>query len=273
MPFIPLEDSVADIVGKAQRGRKLSDERLSQMAGVSIEDLQALKSGKPLIAVARRVARHLRLNPEAIEALLRKSWYPRQPLFPRGFAMFNTPYGEQTVNSYLVWDSRTKQAAAIDTGTDARDMIDFMESEKIRLSYILLTHTHPDHIADLKKLADATKAEVFSHELEPVDFPGAKTFKDNAHFHVGTIAIKALLTSGHSQGQTTFYVTGLSWPLAIVGDSLFAGSIGGSDEHFEEQYRNDYERIFTLPKDTILAPGHGPMTSLEEEKQHNPFFA
>lgn len=273
MPLIPLEDTFADIIAKAQHGRKISDERLAAVAAINIEDLQALKSGKPLIAVARRVSRHLRLNPDAMEALIRKSWYPVQPRFPRGFAMFNTPYREFSVNSYLVWDSRSKEAAVFDTGTDCRDLIDFAESEKLRLSYILLTHTHTDHIADLKRLAETTKAQVYSHELEPVDFPGARTFKDNAHFHVGTLAIKALLTNGHSEGQTTFFVTGLSWPLAIVGDALFAGSIGGSDEHFEQQYKNDYERIFTLPKDTVLAPGHGPLTTLEEEKAHNPFFA
>ncbi|HEX2100389.1 MAG TPA: MBL fold metallo-hydrolase, partial [Candidatus Synoicihabitans sp.] len=105
------------------------------------------------------------------------------------------------------------------------------------------------------------------------DHPGAKTFAENAHFHIGELAIKTLTTSGHSPGQTTFFVTGLSWPLAIVGDSLFASSMGGSVDHFAEQHRNTLEKIFRLPRDTVIAPGHGPLTTLAQEKRYNPFFA
>jgi glyoxylase-like metal-dependent hydrolase (beta-lactamase superfamily II) len=273
MPLIPLEDSFTDVLQKAQIGRRINDERLAAMAGVSMEDLKAAKEGKPLIAVVRRISRHLRLNPDAMEALVRRGWYPKQTLFPRGFSMFNTRCGDMTVNSYLVWDSRSKEAAAFDTGADSGEMIDFIQSEGLRLNFILITHSHPDHLGGLEKLVAATKASVWSSDREPLAFPGARTFKEHAYFHMGTVAIKTFLTCGHSPGLTTFFVTGLSWPLAIVGDSLFAGSIGGSETGFEEQYKNDREKIFSLPKDTVIAPGHGPMTTLAEEKEHNPFFA
>ena len=271
MALIPLEDNFADIINKAQRGRKISDERLAQVAAIDMTDLQAVKAGTPIVAVIRRVARHLRLNPAALEAVARHAWYPKIPTFPRGFAMFNTPYDDITVNSYLIWDSRSRQALAFDTGADASAMIDIIEQERLSLRAILLTHTHEDHVADIDKLSKATGAEVFSHENEPL--PGHRTFKENAHFHAGELAAKALLTSGHSPGLTTFFVTGLSWPLAVVGDSLFAASMGGSDDHFDEQYKNNYSKILTLPRDTVLAPGHGPLTTLAQEKDHNPFFA
>ena len=106
-----------------------------------------------------------------------------------------------------------------------------------------------------------------------MDFPGAKTFQENAYFHIGELAIKTLFTWGHSPGMTTFFVTGLSWPLAIVGDSIFASSMGGSPTNFEDQYRNNKEKLLTLPKDTVIASGHGPLTTLAQEKEHNPFFA
>jgi glyoxylase-like metal-dependent hydrolase (beta-lactamase superfamily II) len=125
----------------------------------------------------------------------------------------------------------------------------------------------------LAKLASETEAEVWAGELEPVSHPGAKTFKENAHFHLGDLAIKTLFTWGHSPGMTTFYVTGLSWPLAIVGDSIFSCSMGGSPTNFEDQYRNNKEKLLTLPKDTVLACGHGPLTTLAQEKQHNPYYA
>lgn len=271
---IPLEDNFTDVIGKAQRGLHITDESLAQRAEISLEDLQAVKEGKVHIAVIRRIARHLRLSPDALEDLANKKWYPKQPVFPRGFSMFNTPFDDGlTVNSYLVWDPRSREAVAFDTGTDCSGMIDIIETEKLRVRHILLTHTHEDHIADLARLAAATGAEVWSHEREKISHPGARNFEEHAYFHIGTLSIKTLLTSGHSPGQTTFFVTGSSWPLAVCGDSIFSSSMGGSPTHFADQLRNDKEKIFTLPRDTVIAPGHGPLTTLAQEKKHNPFFA
>jgi glyoxylase-like metal-dependent hydrolase (beta-lactamase superfamily II) len=273
MARIPLEDDFTDVLRKAQRGRKIADRELAAHAGVTPENLTAVFQGRPLDAVLRRIARHLHLSPDALEELAHKRWYPVQPDFPRGFLMFNTPYKEMSVNSYLVWDPRTRQAAAFDTGSDCSGMLTEIETAGLKLQHIFLTHTHRDHVADLDKLAAATGADVWASELEPCDRAGAKTFKENAHFHVGSLAIKTLATTGHSPGQTTYYVTGLSWPLAIVGDSLFSCSMGSSPGGFLEQFENNRTKIFTLQKDTVLACGHGPLTTLAQEKRHNPFFA
>lgn len=273
MPRIPLEDNFTDVIGKAQRGLGLSDEDLAAKAGLTVAELGALQKGEIRDHPLRALARTLQLNPAALLSLARREWYPEQPLFPRGFAMFNTTYEDMTVNSYLVWDVKTRLAAAFDTGADAGAMIDTIAAERLTVRDIFLTHTHEDHVADLARLVDATKAQVWSSEREPADFPGAKTFAENAHFHVGELAIKTLFTWGHSPGQTTFFVTGLSWPLAIVGDSLFAASMGGSREHYADQWKNNREKIFRLPADTVLAPGHGPLTTLNQERRYNPFFA
>ena len=273
MARIPLEDNFNDVINKTQRGLGISDEELARNAEVTPADLAAIKAGQPLDVVLRRVARQLKLSAEALEALAHKRWYPQQPIFPSGFAAFNTAYGDMTVNSYLVWDARNKVAAAFDTGATCEPMLDLIRAERLTVLYIFLTHTHEDHVADLARFAAETKAQVWASELEPAPIAGAKTFKENAHFHLGPIAIKTLLTCGHSPGMTTYYLTGLSWPLAVVGDSIFASSMGGSPTHFAEQYRNNREKILTLPRDTVLACGHGPVTTLGQEKQHNPFFA
>jgi hydroxyacylglutathione hydrolase len=273
MARIPLEDNFTDVINKAQRGLNIPDADLAKRAEVSLEDLAAVKGGKPIDAVLRRVARHLRLSPGALETLAHNGWYPAQPEFPKGFAAFNTPYEDMTVNSYLAWDPRTRTAAAFDTGATSQPMLDVIHAENLSLRYIFITHTHEDHIADLPRLARETKAEVWASELEPAPFEGAKTFKENAHFHLGEIAIKTLFTFGHSPGMTTYYVTGLSWPLALVGDSIFSCSMGGSPTRFADQFRNNREKILTLPRDTVLACGHGPLTTLGQEKEHNPFFA
>jgi hydroxyacylglutathione hydrolase len=273
MARIPLEDNFTDIIGKAQRGLGITDKDLCKRAEVTADDLNAVKSGEVIDAVIRRVARHLRLGPNSLEELAHKRWYPDAPVFPHGFAVFNTPFEDMTVNSYLVWDSRTRTAAAFDTGSDCSGMLGILRAEKLRLQMVFLTHTHDDHIADLPKLAKETGAEVWASDREPSDHPGARVFKENAHFHIGGLAIKTLSTWGHSPGQTTFYITGLSYPLAIVGDSLFAGSMGGSVAHYAAQHKNDVEKILRLPKNTVLACGHGPLTSVAQEKRHNPFFA
>lgn len=273
MPLIPLEDNFDDVINKVQRGLGIADDDLQRRAEISAEDLAKVKSGEPLLAVIRRVARHLGLNPKALETLAKQDWYPEIPVFPRGFAAFNTPHGDMTVNSYLVWDPKSKEAVAFDTGSSAEGMLDVIASDRLRLKYIFITHNHADHIAALTELTDAhPAAEVWSHEDEPLPLPRAQTFKEGVHFHVGGLDIKTILTSGHSAGQTTFFVKGLSWPLAVIGDSLFSCSIGGSPHHFREQLKNDRTKIFTLPRDTVLAPGHGPLTTLAQEKQHNPVF-
>jgi glyoxylase-like metal-dependent hydrolase (beta-lactamase superfamily II) len=71
----------------------------------------------------------------------------------------------------------------------------------------------------------------------------------------------------------TFFVTGLARPIAVVGDSIFAGSMGGGNISYKEAIKNNVEKILTLPDETIICPGHGPMTTVGEEKAHNPFFA
>ena len=79
-------------------------------------------------------------------------------------------------------------------------------------------------------------------------------------------------THGHSVGGMTYVIDGLEKPVAVVGDAIFAGSMGGGMISYEDALRTNREKIMTLPNDTILCPGHGPLTTVCEEKQSNPFF-
>lgn len=274
MARIPLEDNFTDVISKAQRGLGVTDEQLAERAEIPLEELVAVKAGRGNERVIRRVARHLKLGPDSLESLACGRYYPDAPVFSRGFAMFNTPHGDMTVNNYLLWDCKSRFAAVFDTGADADALLDIVHAEDLDVRHIFLTHTHPDHVAALPALAAACpRAAVYASELEPSDFPGALTFPEHAHFHIGELVIKTFLTAGHSPGQTTYFVTGLSWPIAIVGDSMFAGSMGGSLTRYSEQLRNNHDKILTLPRNTVIAPGHGPLTTLASEKQHNPFFA
>lgn len=274
MGRIPLEDNYTDVLGKAQRGLGITNEQLAHRADVSLSDLASLQAGHFDEAVARRVAPHLRLHRDSLVQLAHNTWYPEHPQFKSGFAIFNTPLEDMTVNSYMVWDERSRHTAIFDTGATAQPMLDVISAENLRVRYIFLTHTHDDHIADLPRLAAETGGEVWSSQLEPAEFPGAKTFSENAFFHIGPFAIRTLLTNGHSAGGSTYYITGLSYPLAIVGDSLFASSMGGAPTSlYAQALENNRKKIFTLPADTALACGHGPMTTVAQERKNNPFFA
>jgi hydroxyacylglutathione hydrolase len=275
MARIPLEDNYDDVIGKAQRGLAISDEQLAHRAQITPADLASLKSGKFHEIAARRVAQHLRLHADALTELGKKTWYPAQPVFRTGFAAFNGKYEDMTVNSYIIWDERTRHAAIFDPGASGDNLLELVSSEKLNVRSVFLTHTHEDHIADLAKIADATKAEVWASEREPVDYPGAKTFKDGAFFHLGPFAIKTLQTSGHAPGGVSYFITGLSYPLAVVGDSLFASSMGGAPTPalYAEALTNNRRHILTLYADTVLACGHGPLTTVAQERKHNPFLA
>jgi len=281
MPRIPLEDNYTDVLGKAQRGLTLTDEQIAARAEVSLADLAALKAGQFNEPVARRVARHLKLHPAALVHLAAKKYYPTHPLFRTGFAAFNAPYADMTVNSYIIWDHKNRHAAILDPAASGDALIAFLNAEKLSLRHIFLTHAHEDHIADLDKVLAAfnTKTtppvEIWISEREAAEVPRAKPFPDNAIFHIGNIPLRSYPTTGHSPGGATYYTDALSYPLAIVGDSLFAASMGGAPDAraYEAAVKNNWKHILSLPNNTVLACGHGPLTTVAQEKKHNPFFA
>ncbi len=269
--MIPLEDTAADILGKAQRGLGISDSQLAERAGVGAEDVRRLRDGEFDEATMAAVAPVLGLEAAALLKLARNEWIPEEIPPVAGLAQFNTRYGDMTVNAYLVWDPASRDAIAFDTGADCTEMLRRTSREDLNVKLIMLTHAHPDHIADLERLRSETGAIIYISEHEEAD--GAETIAEGEKFRVGALRIEARLTSGHSAGGITYFVTGLERPIAIVGDSLFAASMGGGAVSYEDAVRNNLEKILTLPDETIVCPGHGPLTTVGQEKRDNPFFA
>jgi glyoxylase-like metal-dependent hydrolase (beta-lactamase superfamily II) len=268
---IPLEDNFTDVIGKAARGLGLADSAVASRAGLAVEAVQRLRAGHFNEHAARLAAPVLGLNPRALIDLAQNRYAPAPITNFHGLAQFNTPFGDMTVNAYLVWDPASKDAAAFDTGGDCSGILDQIRASALTLRYILLTHTHGDHIFDLDRLRESTGAPVFVSGREPL--PGAEPIEPGREFALGSLKIATRLTWGHSRGGITWVVNGLARPVAIVGDALFAGSMGGGMVSYQDALRTNREEIFSLPDNTILCPGHGPMTSVREEREHNPFFA
>src|SRR5256886_6753302 len=112
------------------------------------------------------------------------------------------------VNASLVWDLATKHAVVFDTGADSASMLKLTTKEDLSIKMILLTHAHPDHVADLPRLREETGAQIFAPAGEPV--PGAENIDEGKHFQLGKIDIEARYTWGHSSGGMTFVCTGLA---------------------------------------------------------------
>ncbi len=266
-----LEDNFGDVIGKAQRGLGISDSELAKKSGASADAIRKVRDGDVDEPTLRAIAPALNLDPDALVNLAQGKYKPKPIENVDGLAQFTTDYNGMSVNAYLVWDAGSKHAIAFDTGADCNSMMKLATKENLSIKMILLTHAHPDHVADLPRLREETGARIYAPAREPV--PGAENIDEGKHFTLGKLDIEARSTWGHSPGGITFIVTGLVRPVAVVGDSMFAGSMGGGTVSYNDAVQNNLEKILTLPDDTIICPGHGPMTSVGEEKKHNPFFA
>ena len=269
MPTIPLEDSFTDIVGKTQRGLKLTDDQLAAQSGITVDELARVKGGEANDTLLRKLAAALRLGADALTDSATKAWFP-EPVEVAGLQQFNTVYEDMTVNFYLAWDAKSKQAVVFDTGADCSPALRFARANGLTIQLILLTHTHIDHIVDLARLKAETGAPAWVGKNE--SFADAQPFTEGKTFKVGALKIEMRQTSGHAAGGITFVISGLERPVAIVGDAVFAGSMGGGMISFAEALDTNRRKIFTLPDNTVLCPGHGPLTTVGEEKAHNPFY-
>ncbi len=267
---IPLEDRFEDIVGKAQRGLKLDDPTLAVRAGLSTDALARLKGGSGSREECAGLAAALGLQPDALWQSHEGSWAPGEVTLD-GLAQFNSELLDMTVNAYVVYEPDGAEAAVFDTGADATELLHFLRSRNLRVRRVFITHTHEDHVAELDRIRRETGAPVVVPAKETL--PDAEPVAEGGVFTVGRLTVRALLTNGHSAGGTTYVVEGLAVPVAVVGDSLFAGSMGGAPNGFDQALRNNREKVLTLPDTTVICPGHGPLTTVAEEKRHNPFYA
>ena len=269
--MIPLEDSFSDVIGKAQRGLRISDTELAEKARVSSQKIRALREGTFDELAVVRIAPVLGLAARQLCDLALGQWQPKASGAIPGVEVFTTHYHDMTVNAYLVWDPKSQEAVAFDTGADCSGILRAAKQHGLTIKLILLTHSHPEHVADLARLRAETGAPIFAPEDEPA--AGATVFEEGKYWPLGCLHIDTRKTWGHSRGGMTYVVNGLMRKLAIVGDAIFAGSMGGGNVSYEQALQTNLQKILSLPDETVICPGHGPMTTVGEEKKHNPFFA
>ncbi len=204
------------------------------------------------------------------------------------------PFGE---NTYILWDAATNEAAVVDPGMsnehEASAVEHFIDSNKLHVKYILLTHVHIDHtfgIAALKSMrgdtpvlahkADAPlgltrqqQAEMFHLKMHLEPLTPDRFIDERTELRLGEEKIEVIATPGHSLGGLCYYVPQSHF--ILTGDTLFRGSVGRTDFIGGNQHQliqSIRTKLLTLPPDTTVYPGHGPATTIAREEATNPFL-
>jgi hydroxyacylglutathione hydrolase len=262
-----LEDHLGDILAKARAMTDVTLETAAHAAGLPAERYAEIENSGRLPGPVQLapLARMIELDPAKLQALA-DGWLPQ----PRDLGHWRrlhqvvTEHDDATVNSYLIWDEATRAAALFDTGWNAHEVRRLAAEHGLQVETLFITHSHTDHVAALAELK-----RNFPHLAVRRAASGSEPVK------VGSLTVTPRPTPGHASDGLTWVVTG--WPgeaptVAIVGDAIFAGSIGRGFQSWLLARAGVREQIFSLPPETLLCPGHGPVTTVAEELAHNPFF-
>jgi Zn-dependent hydrolases, including glyoxylases len=197
--------------------------------------------------------------------------------------------GPLMANCFIVGCEETKKGVVIDPGDDVDRILVGISEEQLTITKILNTHGHFDHVGGNQRLKEVTGAPICIHTddapmLEHVSSSAAafgmrvnnspkadETLNDDDIIKFGNLELKVLHTPGHSPGGVSFSAPGV----VFVGDTLFAGSIGRTDfpgGSYDQLIASVKNKLFTIDEKTIVYTGHGPETTIGDEKRTNPFF-
>lgn len=199
------------------------------------------------------------------------------------------PLGIYQANCYVLYDEKTNETAVIDPGGDFSEIRSYIEANALKVKYIIITHGHGDHIGALNELKKYTDAVLCIHKEDQemlkssrlnfstlmgypaVTMKADKLLEDGDILELGDIKLNIIHTPGHSRGGICIYC-GSS---LFSGDTLFAGSIGRTDlsgGSYDEIIASIKDKLLVLPDDTAVYPGHGPSSTISNEKSNNPFL-
>lgn len=201
------------------------------------------------------------------------------------------PVGPLQCNCSIIGDEATLQAMVIDPGDDIGQVLELVRKHKLQVKQIVITHAHIDHVGGAMKLKAATGAPILLNQndyalLQMLDVqanwlgmrpPGAveidQSIGSGSTVSTGGLQANVMHTPGHTEGSICLYFP--AQQRLIAGDTLFAGSIGrtdlpgGSTAKIMDSIRG---KLLALPDETIVIPGHGPLTTIGEERESNPYL-
>ncbi len=206
------------------------------------------------------------------------------------FRIHKLTIGDFAVNNYLIVPENSSSALLIDAGYPVQPILDFLSARQLHLKYVVNTHGHGDHIAGNQDIIEATGASLLIHEQE-VEYlrnpqlnlsaflgfalkspEPTRLLQEGDRVKLEELEFTVLHTPGHTPGHLTLLLENH----AFVGDVIFREGIGRTDfprASHHQLITTIREKIYQLPDDTILHPGHGPDTTVGYEKTHNPFVS
>ncbi|GAC1300158.1 MAG: hypothetical protein NVSMB19_06230 [Vulcanimicrobiaceae bacterium] len=272
-----LEDDPTDIFRKAKRGTGTTDAALSAATGIAGTTLAAWAKGArfPTEDEARAVAHALGLDPGKFADAAATRWAPNVAL-PQNVR--HHPQDPHPSNGYLFFLEDGRTAALVDPAGIPANLMRAIDAGPYALRYILITHEHADHCDATADIARAfPDAQIVMHraDVHAIGALGARALPvvDGDELPFGDAAsIRMLHTPGHTDGSSCF----LFRSTLFTGDTLFAGSVGGAfgeRSTYRDILASVSTKIFALDDATVLMPGHGPPSTIAEERAHNPFFS
>jgi len=210
--------------------------------------------------------------------------------------------GSYGCNCTVIYDEISRQALAVDPGNDAKTFLQWISDRDLKVTHLLHTHAHFDHIGGSKIVREQTGAKVCLHKGDKLLYqalpvqsmmfgqapmtagPVDHFLQDEEEFNIQQplsvenagkpFGLKTLYTPGHTEGSCCFYSDQLDQPLLLAGDTLFQGSVGRTDlpgGDFNQLKKSIRDRLYNLPEETLVITGHGPSTTIGAEGKHNPF--
>jgi glyoxylase-like metal-dependent hydrolase (beta-lactamase superfamily II) len=276
-----LEDEFGDAVGKARRGLGLDADEVGRRTGIPARLLGKFESYKaePTEEQVAQLAKALQLREGPLRDLARKAWEPAPvSLAWDGWAVQSMTLRHLTgftSNTHLLWRVPGREAAIVDPGFEPRAIRKAVTDQGLSPRFVIVTHGHHDHVGAARELAEhyGIPALIGEEDLPLVPAGDRKrltSVRDGERFTLGTGEFRAIAAPGHTAGGRCYAVDGA----CFVGDTLFASSIGrtfGGPPDYPIHLATVRARILGQSPDTRLFPGHGPSTTVAEEREHNPF--
>jgi len=259
-----LEDDFTYVLRKALTGHGLAPAEAAAGAGVPVNDVLALLRGDFSAVTARKLAPVLGLN---AEGFARHADYQPRALAVPGIQRLDLPFGGERVNAWLA--SAGGACILFDAGYEPQDLLGALDSLVGCLpGRVFITHAHHDHIGALESFLGAGVPVHAAGIIRTIPMQAGDTVG------CGPLVMRACDLSGHATPALGFHIDGLGQPVLVTGDALFAGSMGGcgSPAIYQHALRRLREVLGPLPDATVLLPGHGPATTLGEERAANPFL-
>lgn len=199
----------------------------------------------------------------------------------------NIVVGPLESNCFLIGDENSKSAMVVDPGDEPDRIMDLVKKDNLSVEYIICTHAHFDHVGAVPDIKKETNGKIVIHRDELEIYNGARDMaafwgydldplpepdllvEEGDEVRLGTLSFRVLHTPGHSPGGICLFGEGV----VLTGDTLFAGSVGRTDFHGGNMNKllQSFERLMSLPPETVVLAGHGPSSTIDRERSEN-FF-